>query len=200
MSDGTELVLRSSGGITRVGSFTFTATGLHVEGKPTFEEWQRCGEFLQRMGQAVQWLIGDWLNEGEQRYGEMYAQAMDVTGLDYDTLIACKWAASKFELLRRRSNLSFTTHREVAALPPAEADAILDRAEAEGLSTRQVRMLVREAKTVEPMKVKPFDFVTERTVIYDWLAGRFGNWPEHLRGTFTRFIGGIADDLQEQLK
>jgi hypothetical protein len=39
------------------------------------------------------------------------------------------WVASRFELSRRRDNLSFSHHREVAALPPEEADDLLDRAD-----------------------------------------------------------------------
>ena len=38
------------------------------------------------VAQTVQWWIGDALNFGEQRYGEMYTQAIDETGLDYQTL------------------------------------------------------------------------------------------------------------------
>ncbi len=83
---------------------------------------------------------------GEQRYGEMYSQAMDATELDYGTLRDAKWVSSQFELSCRHDNLSFKHHREVAALPHVQADAILDRAESEGLSTREVRQLVRQLR------------------------------------------------------
>lgn len=42
--------------------------------------------------------------------------------------------AERFELSRRRDNLSFGHHQEVAADPPEVADAWLDQAEAEGLA------------------------------------------------------------------
>jgi hypothetical protein len=36
------------------------------------------------------------------------------------------WVAKAFETSRRREVLSFNHHEEVAALPPDEADALLD--------------------------------------------------------------------------
>lgn len=49
-----------------------------------------------------------------------------------------------FETSRRREVLSFTHHREVAALPPMEADELLDQAAHMGWSTRDLRSAVRE--------------------------------------------------------
>ena len=48
----------------------------------------------------------------------------------------CKWVAHKFEISRRRENLSFSHHAEVTALEPAEQDDWLDRAEAEKWARR----------------------------------------------------------------
>jgi hypothetical protein len=64
----------------------------------------------------------------EARYGERKAivEAEDWDGPAYQT---CRIAASvcgRFELFRRRNNLGFTHHAEVAAIPPAEADALID--------------------------------------------------------------------------
>ena len=64
------------------------------------------------------------------------------------TLQTCMDAASvcrAFETTRRREALSFKHHREVAALPPTDADALLDWAEAplcdggKPRSTRELR-------------------------------------------------------------
>jgi N6-adenosine-specific RNA methylase IME4 len=141
-----ELLLRDRDGVTLAGAFSLTRTGLVVTGEPTYEEWQRCGEFLNRVGASVQWLIGDWLNYGERRWGETYTQAVEMTGLDISTLQKVKWVSSVIESCRRRQELSFAHHHEAASLPPAEADALLTRAEADGLSTREVRALVKQAK------------------------------------------------------
>ena len=57
-----------------VSSFRLQKNGLTPIGKPTFEEWQTCGVFLQEAEQSVQFWIGDWLNLwgenlGQQIYG-----------------------------------------------------------------------------------------------------------------------------------
>lgn len=110
--------------------------------------------YVCRAGAAVQWWIGDWLNYGERRYGEVYAQALDATGLDYQTLRDVKWVCSTYPVSRRHDNLSFKHHREAAALPPAQADALLARAEAEGLSTRDVRAAVAQYKAAARLGVE----------------------------------------------
>ena len=74
-------------------------------------------------------MIGDWLVYGEHTYGEMYAQALDATGFSYGTLANQVYVAQRFDFSRRRENLSFSHHQEVAALPPEEADELLDRAD-----------------------------------------------------------------------
>jgi hypothetical protein len=57
---------------------------------------------------------------------------VEAEGWDGPAYQACRDAAfvsAKFELSRRRDNLTFKHHREVAALLAAEADALLDWAE-----------------------------------------------------------------------
>lgn len=141
-----ELVLRHADGVTRTGPFRLTPTGLEVDGDPDFGAWADCGAFIQKAGAAVQWWVGDWLNYGERKWGESYTQAVEMTGMTPDALSNLKAVAARVQLPRRRGNCSFATHAAVAYLNPADADAILDRAEAEGLSSRQVRTLVRELK------------------------------------------------------
>lgn len=51
----------------------------------------------------------------------------------------CAAVSRSFETSRRREVLSYSHHVEVASLPPDEADELLDKAEREGLSTREVR-------------------------------------------------------------
>jgi len=62
-----------------------------------------------------------------------------VASLSFD-----KFVASKIEFSRRREKLSWSHHYEVAALEPAQQDELLDQAEAERLSMRQLRQAVKE--------------------------------------------------------
>jgi hypothetical protein len=78
---------------------------------------------------TASWWLGDGWAYGEARYGERKAivEAEDWEGPAYQTCREAAVVSSAFpELFRRRNNLSFSHHKEVAALPPDEADALLD--------------------------------------------------------------------------
>jgi len=116
-----------------------TQTSWTPAGTMTFEQWQAAGEQLQLMGRAVNWWIGDWILYGEKHYGEMYSEAIDLTGLEYDTLKNIVWVAKHVDRSRRRDSLSWSHHYEVAALPAAEQDRWLAAAETEGMTRNRLR-------------------------------------------------------------
>ena len=68
-------------------------------------------------------IIGDALRYGERRWGETYAQVMDATGMAYQTLANAKWVASRVPVQRRRTELSWSHHAEVASLEATSAAA-----------------------------------------------------------------------------
>lgn len=129
-----------------IGQFRLLKTGLEVTGAPSFDEWDRFGAFVSKAEGAVHWWIGDWLNYGEQKYGEMYAQALNEGRFTYGALRNDKWLASRIELSRRHDNLSWGHHAEVAKLGPAEQDRWLDLAEAEGWPIVELRQHIRVAR------------------------------------------------------
>jgi hypothetical protein len=73
----------------------------------------------------------DWWAFGEKRWGERKAivEAEDWDGPSFQAAADAASVCRKFETSRRREVLSFNHHREVAALPPDEADALLDSCE-----------------------------------------------------------------------
>lgn len=107
------------------------------------EEWLETGRKLGVLGRNAGWWIGDWLCYGNHTYGERYARAARLTGYDVQTLMNMVYVASHFQPERRRENLSWSHHAEVAALDPAEQDQWLDRAEADRLSVRCLRQEIR---------------------------------------------------------
>ena len=72
--------------------------------------------------------LGDWLNYGERKYGEMYTQAIDELDYTKQALKDAKWVSAQVEKSRRRDNLSFSHHREVAPLEPDEQEEWSGRA------------------------------------------------------------------------
>lgn len=117
----------------------FTRTALLLPEHLPYEEWQAKGETLQQIGGAWKWWLGDWLNYGERKYGETYAQGIEQTNLDYQTLQDAAWVARNVELSLRNENLSWSHHREVASLDPPQQQEWLDRAESEGWAVRDLR-------------------------------------------------------------
>lgn len=142
------------------------ATGLAIPETTSFEEWCQYGEWLQSAERSLMWWIGDWMRFGEHKWGEKYAQAIAATGHSYQTLANAKWVAERIEFSRRRENLSFGAHAEVAALPAPQGDDVLEQAVREGWSVRETRAAVNRIKNAArlPANVTPiagrkvFDF------------------------------------------
>lgn len=93
--------------ITLSPSITAGPTGLTFHNGISFDEWQEVGKKLKAVRGTIHWWIGDWLNYGEGRWGEMYSQALEETPYVYQTLANDKFVASRFEFYRRRENLSW---------------------------------------------------------------------------------------------
>lgn len=129
-----------------------TSTGLALPDDLSFDQWKQVGDCLLQMEHAVQWMIGDWLRFGESRYGGKYVEAERMTGLAYGTLANIKQVADRFDFSRRRENVPWSFHAEVAALPPEQADALLDQAESEGLSRTKFRAAANRARNAPQLQ------------------------------------------------
>lgn len=127
--------------------------GLEFSPDLTFEEWSAIGKYLQVMGGAIHWFLGDWIRYGEANYGEKYAQAIEETGYDYGTLRNDVYVCEQIDLSRRRDNVSFSAHKEVAMLDPDEQDKILEKAQDESLTCKDIHQLVCHRKVTN--KVLP---------------------------------------------
>lgn len=104
-----------------------------------FDEWCEMGRKLCAGGKVINWWIGDWWAYG-RKYGEgAKAAAEGIFGRAYQTLVNCGNVAQAFGSNRRRLDLSWSHHAEVAALPSIEADGLLDEAEAQGWSKQRQR-------------------------------------------------------------
>ena len=142
----------------QIAGAKLTATGIIFSGKITFEQWVGVGQYLERCEGAVQWWIGDWLNYGEGRpqWGDKYEQAISLFNREYKTLKNYKSVSRQVELSRRRDNLSFAHHVEIAYLPEQTQDLLLDKAEPEApdkrprMTTREMRKAAREATPTPP--------------------------------------------------
>ena len=118
-------------------------TALILEEGLTIEQWMAAGESLKVLESAVPWWVGDWLRYGEEKFGEMYSQALREVDRSKQTMMNWAWVAGKFDPSRRRENLSFSHHAEVAGLEEDQQDEWLDRAEQEDWSKTRLREEIR---------------------------------------------------------
>ncbi|MFB7464886.1 LmbU family transcriptional regulator [Streptomyces sp. NPDC056224] len=119
--------------------------GLRLRDDLPFEAWHSVGRQIIDVSEASAWWIGDWLVFGQRCYRTRYREAIASTQLDYQTLRNYAWIARKFDLARRRAELTFQHHMEVAALPPAEQDHWLDFAVKFGWSRNELRKQIKAA-------------------------------------------------------
>lgn len=176
--------------------------GLKLPKKMDYDAWVRLGEQLTRMHEASSWAIADWLFYGEWEYGRRYEEAIELTGLSYQALNDLKYVAGRFDISRRREKLSISHHREVAALPPPDADRLLAQASDEGWSRNRLRDEVAERSrtrsatartgTVTPPESEPDDAEIvdqahgdlREKVVANWLKSTFGgdrDWQQLAR-------------------
>jgi len=151
----------------------FFETGYLLPDDLPIEEWLRIGKSLQQHENAISWWLGDWWNYGKgwtvggklrRPYGEMRSQGAkdhveDTTGHAYDTIRRASQAAQAFTFGRRRPNLPFSHHIELAPLIKeatraqlapevivARTEQMLDQVERDGTSVLALRDLVREER------------------------------------------------------
>ena len=112
--------------LERAGAITPTALILPPD--TTLKRWAAMGAMLGEMDSSMTWWIGDWLNFGEQMYGEEHAQAVDSVGLSHETLRQYRRLCEQIPPERRRVGVAMSVHRLVAGLEPAEQTRWLDAA------------------------------------------------------------------------
>ena len=110
------------------------------------EAWIAAGQALARDRSEASWEFADWLAAGHEAWGkEAMKVAAEATGATPGKISHYLKTATVYPPLRRRNSLTFSHHMEVARLPEADADHVLDEAEAEGWSHREIRAAARDA-------------------------------------------------------
>ena len=121
-------------------------TRLAIADGISFNEWLAIGEELFRIADSNAWWLGDWYAYGVKHYHKNYALALDRLKLKYQTLANQTSVARNVESSRRREDLSWSHHAEVASLDGDDQERILDDAFRHGYSVRELREIVRAHK------------------------------------------------------
>ena len=136
----TEIIIRQTT-LPAIGEFT--ESGWTPPTEMTEEEWENAGPAfltLLTVQNAINWWTGDWLNEGDKRYGKTYEQAQRITGWKLNRLKNYKWVSRRVKKSTRVDSLSWAHHREVAKIESTEDQALwLERSEANRWSVSELK-------------------------------------------------------------
>lgn len=164
------LTLVQPDGSIQFGNFIMKREGLELEGEITQEDWLEFGQRLNQLKDSIQWILGDWANLGidnaenwvedsptdDNTSKGKYKRLLEKTDYAYGTLSNFAAVSRKIPIPRRRGNLTYSHHVEVAyaILDEEEQDYYLDLAEKGDengiLSVRKLRDLVRYKGTLPP--------------------------------------------------
>jgi hypothetical protein len=171
--------------------FVPTSTGMRVVGDPSFEDWSEAFGGLKKINGCIQWLLGDMVVHGAN-YGERYSQFLEASDYEEKTIRNADWVARSVSVSRRRDTLSWSHHAEVARLEPEQQNKWLQRAEAECLTLKQLRDLLRQERNEKERFYPP----EELDFIEGWLRSRREQWPEAMRDKFVSLVR-LRLDLME---
>ena len=108
--------------------------------------WAEVGRRIGAVGRNIQWLLGDWIAYGNDKFGERYARASKISGYDTQTLMNMVYVATHFPASRRRENLSWSHHEALAALEFEEQERWLDQAVRHRWSVFDLRTMLRVSR------------------------------------------------------
>ncbi len=125
---------------------TATTVNLILPADLPFEDWEIIGRKLQDAKESIKWWIGDWLAYGESTYGEKYAQAVEVTGYEQQTLYNAAYVSKAIPVSNRHPELPWTSHEPVASLSKDKQAEVLQAAHDNGWTRDEIREHVRTVK------------------------------------------------------
>jgi hypothetical protein len=120
-----------------------------------FDTWLAILRALGVVDRASRWHIGDALNFGEALYGEISAQAVEatpserydemqrITGMDRQTLMNIASICRRVAKSRRRRELGFWIHAEVAKLEPDEQVRWLEETVSKGWHRAELKQAIK---------------------------------------------------------
>jgi len=178
--------------LVEIPKFIIEGYSLKMEGGTQKPEWVSAGRILGKIGKASTFWIGDWLALGMYAgftRGDLYNEAERITGLGRETLQNAVWLANSVTPECRRTDLSPSHHKEVAALDPREQVKMLDQAALHHWSKRELHDQVQGKLPVSTLPPTP-EAVK--------LAKELWNWVDKAR-KYSEFAAVIAaaDELAQ---
>lgn len=130
-----------------------TKTGMTLPEELTEDEWQSIGTKLALCDGSIKWWLGDWLAHAERKWGK-YDDAIRKLRLPWSkgSLQNMASVSRKVESSRRRENLPYAFHTEIAGLSGEKQSHWLDEAEKHKLSRAALRKSIIAGHVVHNTK------------------------------------------------
>jgi hypothetical protein len=147
----------ASNALIQTAKVSLTTVGLTVIGALEYDEWLDLMKTLVRLETAFQFAIGDALIFGEAAYGEKYSQAMDATGLSYQSLANMVWVSKHVPIPNRLEDVSWTHHRVVASASVEDQPGLLAMARDQRMSASALHahMTGKESRPRDIVAIPP---------------------------------------------
>ena len=118
-----------SDGAIAAYDYRLTGVGLDPAAQSTDKaNWEQLGQLLFRFDRSLQWLIGDWLLQGEDNNWGRHEEIAAELGYEVRTLYDYRYVARKVDFSVRTEKLSFGHHKLVAHLDTEQQRFWLERA------------------------------------------------------------------------
>ena len=208
MNDTTLAIAESS---IQIPGVRATRIGLVIDENLTPEAANTLFACLEHISGCANWLWGDALDFAARKWGNQhvesrYEHASDATGLAEQSLMMYRLTAGRIPMARRRENLTFTHHAEVAYGfdDTAIQDEWLDRAIAEDWSTIELRKAIRLSKQEIFEEPNPeagkYDPLSAYLTLSGWLGQqKFEIWPDEQVDAWIEDLSHIEEFRQKLL-
>ena len=139
VSSGLDLIRQ----LEDAGALTPTSLDLSFRPNTTVEELTQLAALFGQVNHSSRWWIADLHEFTEMRHSEFVSQVMEATRLSPQTIENIVSVGHRVPPSQRRQELAFSTHAEVASLPPNDQRHWLKVALDEGLSKMELRNRLR---------------------------------------------------------
>ncbi|MBB5709322.1 hypothetical protein [Sphingomonas xinjiangensis] len=113
---------------------------------PAFDSWIEQGRTLAAQRRELDWQIGDWLAEGQEKFGDQLELGLlsERLGIDPKRLKQAEKVATAFPEHMRAEGVPFEVHAYIAALPADRRLPVLKQASDEHWGEREVKRVVTQ--------------------------------------------------------
>lgn len=133
--------------LIQLSNCTLTETSAVFTQQLDYKQWIEAGRKLCKAGACLNWWLGDWLLFGVKEYGDRVKVAESMSeeiGFSYDQLRAAMLVSDSVKDAIRIATLSWSHHREVAAMKPKQQSEWLAKATVHGWSVSELRQAIRQ--------------------------------------------------------